>query len=390
MKSWQMTAFAGIALVIWGIFNAYIGLRLVVPARLSGYWANAAWSALVFSWLVFPAVFILRSVRPDFPGIHSMELAAYVVFGLVTILFPLLLVRDLGWVVAWVVRLLPSGPARAEWLRVSGSAVFILSLAMFLGGLAEYARGPLVDEVDLPIKNLARGLEGYRIVQLTDLHIGVTARADRISRIVAQANGLNPDLVVFTGDLADGRARDFRDDAAPLSRLKARDGKLFVTGNHEYFYDYRGWMAEIPRLGFRVLMNSHVRIRRGKGVLAIGGIPDTSTSPRFTPRQAADPVEAMRGIPEEAVKILLSHQPNSAPAGSAAGFDFQLSGHTHGGQYFPWNLVVPRMPFARPGLREVGDMILYVSRGTGAWGPPIRLFVPGEITLFVLTRPKGG
>jgi len=379
-----MTAFAAIALTIWGLFNGYIGWRLLAPFRLAGYPAYASWSVLVFSWLVFPAVFILRWYHPGFPGMPAMELAAYLSFGLVTILFPLLFVRDLGWLVAWAVRILPAGAARAEWLRVSGTAVFLLSLALFAGGLAEYLRGPLVEEVELPVKGLARGMDGYRIVQLTDTHIGVTCRASRVSRIVAQANALNPDLIVLTGDMADGTARDLRSDAAPLVRLKAPDGKLFVTGNHEYFYDYRGWMAELPKMGFRVLMNSHVRIRRGKGILAVGGIPDSEVSARFTPKQAADPAEAMRGMPEGAVKILLSHQPKEAPVAAAAGFDFQISGHTHGGQYFPWCLVVPRMPFARPGFRKVGDMLLYVSRGTGAWGPPLRLGVPGEITLFRL------
>lgn len=384
-----MAAFAGMMLLVWGIFHAYIGLRLVVPARLSGNASWLAWFLLAFSWLVLPSVFILRWYHPGFPGEHPLELATYVLFGLVTTLFPLLVARDLGWLAAWAAHILPAGPARAEWLRVSGIAALVLSLAMFAGGLAEYVRGPRINEVDLPVKGLARGLEGYRILQLTDLHIGVTSRASRVARIVAQANALRPDLVVFTGDLADGTARDLRDDAAPLALLKAPDGKLFVTGNHEYFYDYRGWMAEAPKLGFRVLLNSHIRIRRGKGIWAVGGIPDSEVSPRFTPKQAADPAEAIRGMPEEAVKILLSHQPSEAPAASSAGFDFQLSGHTHGGQYFPVNLVVLRMPFARPGLRRVGEMLLYVSRGTGAWGPPLRLFVPGEITLFRLKNAGG-
>ena len=379
-----MAAFAVVMLTVWGIFHAYIGMRLLVPSRLTGAFSYASWAVLVFSWLVLPMVFIMRWFHPGFFGEHPLEMTAYVLFGLVTILFPLLLVRDLGWLIAWAMRILPAGPARGEWLRVSGTAMFLLTLVMFGGGLAEYLRGPLVEEVELPVKNLARGMEGYRIVQLTDLHIGVTARAGRISRIVEQANALEPDLIVFTGDMADGTAKDLMADAAPLGRLKARDGKLFVTGNHEYFYDYRGWMAGVPKLGFRILMNSHIRIRKGKGILAIGGIPDSETSARFTPKQAADPAEAIRGMPEEAIKILLSHQPKDAPQAASAGFDFQLSGHTHGGQYFPWNLVVPRMPYARPGFRKVGDMLLYVSRGTGAWGPPIRLFVPGEITLFRL------
>ena len=387
MKSWQMLGFAAVMLTVWGLFHAYIGFRLVVPARLSGVPAFVAWSALGFTWLVFPAVFILRWYRPDFAGIHSLELAAYWVFGFISIIFPLLVFRDLAWLAVYLGGFLPREPVRAgDWLGISGTAVVILTFLMLGGGWLEYRRGPLLERVDLRVSGLPRALEGYKIVQLTDIHVGVTARKDRISRIVSRVNALKPDIIAVTGDMADGLVRDFGADAAPLAGMNPPDGKLFVTGNHEYFYDYRGWMKELPRLGFRVLINSSFLVRKGKAVLAFGGITDSQTAARFTPGQAANPGAAARGIPKGAVKILLSHQPASAPMGALAGFDFQLSGHTHGGQYFPWSMVILRLPFARPGFHQVGKMALYVSRGTGAWGPPIRLFVPGEITLFTLRR----
>ena len=374
-------------LTIWGLFHVYIGFRLVVPARLSGAPAVFAWTLLGFTWLVFPAAFMLRWYRPDFPGIHALELMSYWVFGFVSIIVPLLLFRDLAWLAAWGIRLLPTDPLRAgEWLGMTGKAVIILTFLMLAGGWLEYLRGPLVERVDLRVAGLPRALEGYKIVQLTDIHIGVTARKGRIARFVSQVNQLKPDIVVMTGDLADGRVRDFGADGVPLAEMNPPDGKLFVTGNHDYFVDYEGWMKEVPRLGFRVLQNSSFLVRKGKAVLAFGGIPDTQRGPRVASKQDANPAVAMQGIPKGAVKILLAHQPSSAPMGASAGFDFQLSGHTHGGQYFPWSMVILRLPFARPGFHRVGNMTLYVSRGTGIWGPPIRLFVPGEITLFTLRR----
>jgi len=383
-----MLIFVGIMLVIWGLFAACIAVRLIVPARLSGASAVAAWAGLAFAWLVLPSVFILRMAFPGFPEIHPLEITAYLVFGVVTMLVPLLLFRDIGWFGAWVLRLLPAeAPARLRLLNMTGIGVLAVMLSMLAAGLWGFLRMPMVQTVELAIPGLPGALEGYRIVQLTDLHIGATFRARRVARIVDVANALAPDAFILTGDVADGLVKVLRPDAAPLARLRARDGKFFVTGNHEYFSDYKGWMAEIPRLGFTVLDNSHRLIRRGKAVLVMAGIPDASMRHRMmSGRMApADPVAALRGSPRDAAKILLSHQPPTAPAAAAAGADAQISGHVHGGQYFPWSFVIPRVvPYGKSGLSRVDGMLLYVSRGTGAWGPPLRLGVPAEITLFRL------
>jgi predicted MPP superfamily phosphohydrolase len=161
---------------------------------------------------------------------------------------------------------------------------------------------------------------------------------------------------------------------------------FFVTGNHEYYSGAEQWIAEVRRLGLRVLMNEHVIRRRGRATLMIAGVTDY-TAQHFNPAHKSDPHLAAAGAPDGvAVRVLLAHQPRSAPAAADAGFDLQLSGHTHGGQFFPWNLFVPlQQPFVA-GLNRVRSLWVYTSRGTGYWGPPKRFGAPSEITLVRLVQ----
>ncbi len=183
------------------------------------------------------------------------------------------------------------------------------------------------------------------------------ARRPRVVRVTVPIAGLPDDLAV-----------------APLADLHARYGKFFVSGNHEYYWDGPGWLRELERLGFSVLTNAHRVLRRGAGRLLLAGVTD----------RGSDPVAALAGAPESDVKVLLAHQPSRAFAARAAGFDLQLSGHTHGGQYFPFSLLVRLFQPFVSGLHRLEEMWLYVSRGTGYWGPPLRLGAPSEITLIEL------
>jgi uncharacterized protein len=164
-----------------------------------------------------------------------------------------------------------------------------------------------------------------------------------------------------------------------LSHLRSNHGSFFVTGNHEYYSGVLPWLAELRRLGITVLQNEHVVIERGNASLVLAGVPDYGAA-RFDASHRSNPQQAIAGAPEAAVKVLLAHQPRSAAAAAEAGFDLQLSGHTHGGQFWPWNLFVKfQQPFTA-GLHPLGRMWVYVSRGTGYWGPPKRFGAPSEIT----------
>ncbi len=207
--------------------------------------------------------------------------------------------------------------------------------------------------------------------------------------IVDAVNRLQADLVAITGDLVDGSVAELGAHVAPLSRLSSRYGSFFVTGNHEYYSGAASWTAELVRLGVRVLHNEHVVIERGGALLVLAGVPDFSAH-HYGAAHASDPAAALHGAPAAAaVRVLLAHQPRSAPAARAAGFDVQLSGHTHGGQFLPWNFFVRlQQPFTA-GLHQLGGLWVYVSRGTGYWGPPKRLGAPSEITRLRLVPAPG-
>jgi predicted MPP superfamily phosphohydrolase len=193
-------------------------------------------------------------------------------------------------------------------------------------------------------------------------------------------NDLNADMIAVTGDLVDGSVRQLADHTQPMSRLSARHGTYFVTGNHEYYSGVEAWVSELRRLGLVVLMNEHVVLEHEGAEIVVAGVTDYSAH-HFDLKQRSDPAAALAGAPAAAgVRLLLAHQPRSAAAAETAGYDLQLSGHTHGGQFFPWNFFVRfQQPFTA-GLHRLGALWVYTSRGTGYWGPPKRLGAPSEIT----------
>jgi predicted MPP superfamily phosphohydrolase len=262
----------------------------------------------------------------------------------------------------------------------------LLGIMATLRGYLNARRTPGVVTVEMPVRGLPAALLGFTIVQISDLHVGPTIRQHHVERIVETVNRLEPDLVAITGDLVDGTVAELASQVAPLARLVSRHGSYFVTGNHEYYSGVGPWLAEIRRLGIKVLHNEHVVIERDGAKLVLAGVTDYSAA-YFDSAHRSDPQAALAGAPPEAaMKILLAHQPRSAAAAAQAGFDLQLSGHTHGGQFLPWNFLVKlQQPFTA-GLYRLGRLRVYVSRGTGYWGPPQRLGVPSEITKVRLTR----
>lgn len=261
----------------------------------------------------------------------------------------------------------------------------MLSAASVLGaaGFFEARRPPKLDRVRVPISGLHPDLAGFRIVQISDLHIGPTIRRDYVRRVVRQVNALEPDLIAMTGDLIDGYIPQLARHMEPLKDLKSKFGSYFVTGNHEYYWGVEEWMEEIDKLGFTILQNSHNLIERGSARLMIAGIPDHDGE-RLLPSHRIDPVGAQKGGEAVDLKILLAHQPRSCHAAHAAGYDLQLSGHTHGGQFVPWNYVVSLQQPYVSGLHDYKGLWVYVSRGAGYWGPPLRLGIPSEITELML------
>src|SRR6185312_1319029 len=228
----------------------------------------------------------------------------------------------------------------ARWC--SGSAPGVLGLAFVATGVgfANARRRARIVRVRIPLADLPSALHGFTIAQVSDVHVGRTIKRRYVEAIVRAVNGLEADLVAVTGDLVDGTVEELAAHTAPFGELRARHGAFFVTGNHEYYSGERAWIGEISRLGLRVLMNQHVVVTHRGASIVVAGVTDFSAH-HFDPAQRSDPQAAIAGAPADAgARILLAHQPRSAFAALHAGFDLQLSGHTHGGQFWPWMFFV--------------------------------------------------
>jgi len=241
-------------------------------------------------------------------------------------------------------------------------------------------------EVVVPLARLPRALSGFRIALLCDLHLGPVLGRGFVREVVERTNALSPDLIAIVGDLADGPSEVIGRVATDLGRLRAPHGVFFVTGNHEYYFGVEGWLRFVRGLGIRVLANEHVRIGDGpKGAnFTLAGVHDASGG-RFEPAFAADLPRALAGrLPEDEI-VLLAHQPKQVDEAARQGVGLQLSGHTHGGQLMPLGLAVTLDQPYLSGLHRHGPRSqIYVSRGTGCWGPPMRVGAPPEITNVVL------
>jgi predicted MPP superfamily phosphohydrolase len=307
--------------------------------------------------------------------------------GLFSSIFVLTVSRELFLLIALGAETMDPGLlSLVSFRRNSALVVVLLGFLITLLGFSNARRTAAVSRVTVPISNLPAALEGFQLVQISDIHIGPTIRGGYLRRIVSAVNQLQPDMVAITGDLVDGSVSELGPHVAPLAELVSRHGSYFVTGNHEYYSGAHSWIAELRRLGVTVLMNDHVVLQHDGALAVVAGVTDYSAA-HFDPTHRSNPFAAIAGSPADAgVKILLAHQPRSAPDAADAGFDLQLSGHTHGGQFMPWNFFVKlQQPFVA-GLHRLRQLWVYTSRGTGYWGPPKRFGAPSEITLVTLVR----
>jgi hypothetical protein len=386
-------------MVIWLGSHAWVAWSLLWPLQAGSRIRRTGGLLLLGSALFVPAVFMTRRMSLLHPHLSDViSWIAYIDMDIFMVLLPLVVVRDAARPVLWLWRRLqqscgcgtpvrPDNPQRRSFLANSMNAgLLTLTGGMTLAGYRDARRLAPVKPVSIPAAGLHPDLHGFHIVQLSDIHLGATIKGDYLQGIVDRSNALQPDLVVITGDLVDGYTSALLDDVAPLKQLHAPYGSWFVTGNHEYYWGAADWCALLPTLGVRVLTNAHQVIRHGNARLLLAGATDFSAGAHL-PAHASDPAGARRGAEGTDYSILLAHQPRSVPAALAANYDLQLSGHIHGGQFFPWNFVIGLVQPYRTGLHFVERrMWLYVSAGTGYWGPPSRLGVPSEITSIRLQR----
>jgi uncharacterized protein len=372
-------------------FLSLLGARLIGVAGLSPPMAAVAWSLLAGLFVLVLAGMIVPRLVGKGPQTDRLAWVGMLGMALLGNLAALTLVRDLLWgaasVVGGVAALAGAAvmPAHDGWVAGSSAWVVGLSLGLVGWGIRNARATPAIKRVDVAIPGLPAGLEGLRIAQLTDVHVGPTIDGAWLGAVVDRVNSVEADLVAITGDLVDGDVASLRGHVAPLARLKSRFGTFFVTGNHEYYSGAEAWVAELRELGVRPLLNEHVVLQKGGDRLVLAGINDYNAG-SILPHHKSDVGQALANAPGGEVTVLLAHQPRSAAAAAAHDVQLQLSGHTHGGQFWPWMYLVPlQQPFTA-GLHKLQDLQVYVSRGTGYWGPPVRLGAPSEITLVRLVR----
>ncbi|MEV4335059.1 metallophosphoesterase [Streptomyces sp. NPDC049597] len=262
--------------------------------------------------------------------------------------------------------------------RVVGGAAATAALGTVGYGTYGVLRGPRVKRVTVPLAKLPRAAHGYRIAVVSDIHLGPVLGRAHTQRIVDSINAAQPDLVAVVGDLVDGSVADLGPAAEPLAGLRSRDGAFFVTGNHEYFSGADAWVDHVRELGLRPLRNERVEIAGGFDLAGVDDVAGESEG------QGPDFAKALGDRDRSRAAVLLAHQPVVIHDAVEQGVDLQLSGHTHGGQLWPGNLLAGLANPTVAGLERYGDTQLYVSRGAGAWGPPVRVGASSDITVVQL------
>lgn len=345
---------------------AYLALSL---AQGAGWRALLALPFLLV-WII-PVHYWRRDRSRDETWLDQvMHQASYLSMGLVSFLLVFTLARDLLLAgTAWT-------PSLHRTIAYAGApAIVAASLAAFAVGALSALRGPRVVRVEVPVTGLHPDLEGFRIAQISDLHVGRTIRRAYVERTVEKTRALLPDLVALTGDIVDGPVARLAPHVAPLAELA---NAYFILGNHDCYAGAARWIEHFRGMGMRVLLNEHVVLRKGAARLLVGGVVD----PAY---RASPPQISLQEAGAADFRLLLAHNPKLAPLGARAGFDLQLSGHTHGGQIWPWHYIVRMQQGGLlAGRYQIGGTQLYVSRGCGYWGPPVRLLAPLEITRVIL------
>ena len=377
--------FLSIMITLTGSAHYYVWSRLVRDPGLPATATRALSYALFFLFLAIPASLFLRR-----SGLGSTSSAlvwlAMTWLGLLLFLTLALGAADLArglWQVgrAWgdAEPILPERRQAVARLLAGGAALVAGTLGLWSlrAGLGRV----MIKRVEVSLARLPPALSGTRIVQLSDVHVGPTIHRGFIETIVAQCNALTPDLVVITGDLVDGSVEELREHVAPLADLRAKYGVFFVTGNHEYYSGAAAWCSELARLGVRVLRNERVSIGSEDASFDLAGVDDHSAK---GDGHGEDLPKALLGRDLNRELVLLAHQPRTIFEAKEHGVGLQLSGHTHGGQLWPWTYLVRLQQPVVAGLARFGNSLMYVSRGTGYWGPPMRLGAPSEISELTL------
>ncbi|MFD3745368.1 metallophosphoesterase [Nocardia sp. NPDC058633] len=345
------------------------------PTGRSGSWFRVGTAACVLGGVGLPIALFLGHGPPQF---DPAAIVGDVALGVLWVVFT--------WSVIGLVVRGALSVGRVRGARVTqGIALGVVVVSVVLSGygLYEARRVPQVRTVDVAIPGLAEGLDGLRVVVLTDTHFAALDRERWSRQVVDEVNAQRPDIVGLAGDLVDGSVDKRRDQVAPLAGVEAPLGRFYITGNHEYLDDAQSWIDYMASIGWQPLHNAHRTVDRDGDRLVVAGIDDPAGTD--VAGHGPDLPAALAGTDPQLPVVLLAHQPKQVADSAAAGVELQISGHTHGGQIWPFHYLVRLDQPVVAGLsRHANNTQLYTSRGTGYWGPPLRVFAPSEITVLVL------
>lgn len=329
--------------------------------RLGNHWSH---------WIAIGCIFVAIMSFPFKKYFRYQLHFIYAAMALLTFLLVFTILRDLIW--------LTTGNL------YSTNYVLLLTILSLIIGFVNASTGPRIKRVAVNVPDLPDDLNGFKIAQISDLHVGATIRRPYVEKVVRKVNALEADMVALTGDIGDGVVQHYRNDISPIAKIKSRHGSFYVPGNHEYYWNVNEWLSVMNNLGIINLVNRGKVLRHKNASILIGGVPDPvgQIAPDLLGIQDSNSGE------NADYKVLLSHRPGIAHEAFKHGFNLQLSGHTHGGQFFPWTIVVKFVHKFSKGLHRIEDMWIYVNPGTGSWGPLVRLGTTPEITLLTLVQSK--
>ncbi len=351
-------------------WHFYLWVRLVLDTEIPAEFSRFITPAF-FSLALSIPVIIFTSRRSESKFLKALALIPYLWIGIALLIFTILFFGDIA-------RLFLSPQNETQFARATAVLSLIVGFFGALYGIPN-ALNPRVKKIAITLKKLPAVFDGFRIVQLTDVHVGSLLKRGHLQKIVDQVNTLKPDLIVITGDLLDGEVHRIVQELTPLKDLSAPHGVYYVTGNHEHFYDVENWIPELRKLNLKPLRSENVRIEKNGAHFILAGVDDVVAG-RFESAHPLDLKKAFNGVTEKDCVIFLCHHPKVFVQASKMNVALQLSGHTHGGQIIPFGLI-SRLdsPFIS-GLYRRGEAQVYVSQGTGFWGPPMRVGTYAEVT----------
>ena len=376
--------------MLW-IMHGYVAWRFIPALGFSSSQTILAYTAVFILSLLPILPIALRMSGNESKLIDKFSFVGYTSLGFFTLSFFIFVAKDL---VLQLIALLghiidednPFDNSKRDFIKKSISISMItLAGSATVYGFYSARKGPFIIKHDIYIKNLPEAYENFSIAQISDLHVGPTIKRPYVEDVLEKISHLNPDFIAVTGDLVDGSVKYLRSDLQPLKDMIAPYGTFFVTGNHEYYSGVDQWLDETDRLGMKNLINTNEIISKSGDEIAIAGITDLNAH-QINLSHRSDPELALASLPKDIIKIVLAHQPNSIHAVHKVGADLQLSGHTHGGQFWPFTYPVKLASTYIAGYYDHFGTQIYVNRGTGYWGPPLRIGVPAEITLICLKK----